>query len=79
MKKGILLAACFSLFAAGVVITSCKKDKEWKGCTCKFVYSGERGTETYSAAELKEEGISSCAELQKAESEYFESITCSDL
>ena len=83
MKKVVLLAGCLSLLAVGFFSASCKKDEpEWKGCTCSVWYTdGRRGSETVTAAELKLEGISSCAEMQGALRNWddVQNATCTNL
>ena len=92
MKKVFLLAGCLSLLAVGIIGVSCKKDeakeepkeeakKEWKGCICTLEYDGERETHTFTAAELKEEGLNSCAETQRELREWADAdrVTCTDL
>ena len=59
MKKSILLVVCLGFLAVGAISVSCSKDDEWKGCRC--TYEGE--TEEITAAEAKEEGYNSCAEI----------------
>jgi hypothetical protein len=81
MKKIILLAGCFSLFAVAAIGISCSKDEEWKGCKCTYTYDGEKETDSATAEELKEEDITSCAELKRYLIEYnfYEKVSCSDL
>ena len=79
MKKVILLVGCFSLLALGAISVSCKKDKDWKGCSCTFLFLplGE-----FPAEDLKAEGINNCSELQASltdENEGATGITCKDL
>lgn len=84
-KKIFLLIGCFALLTMGIVGISCKKEekKEWKGCTCTAKFDdGDKETNTWSAAELKEEGISSCSQLKKeilSDEDDIVSLTCSDL
>lgn len=87
MKKLILLVGCLSLLTIGAISVSCSKDDDWKGCHCTASYQGVQVfAEDVSAEDLKEEGISSCAEAEAYASEYVEEevgegvdVTCTNL
>ena len=71
MKKVFLLVGILSLLAAGV-ISSCKKDEEWKGCSCTVTVSEGGTTLTfggddfeYTSSNLQRRGFNSCSEFEK--------------
>lgn len=88
MKK-MFIASAIMLFAVGAM-TSCKDSAE-NGCTCDYKvtmeYEGqsmtEEGTRDVSAAEVKEEGFSSCKayasamEKEAKEDSYIKSASIS--
>jgi hypothetical protein len=87
MKKSILLVVCLGFLAVGAISVSCSKDDEWKGCHCTASYQGVQVfAEDVTAEELKEDGITSCAEAAALASEYVEeelgesvNVTCTNL
>ena len=83
MKKGFLLIGCLCLLAVSIVNISCKKDEEWKGCSCTQVdYDGYRSSYTVTAAEAKQYGAESCGTVAGMQKMYdYEAMTvnCSDL
>jgi len=77
MKKTFLLLGCLTLLTVGIITISCKKDKKdsasGKGCTCKgYDDDGDHYVDTWTAEDLKEEGLSSCGEIRTKYPEYYE-------
>ena len=78
MKKRILVAACFSLLAIGMINIACSKEDEWKGCRCTTKYQPH--PDDISAEVLKREfGINSCSEAQAILRELYDDVSCVNL
>ena len=64
MKKQILMVSALVMVALSSMLVACdkkEKDAASNGCTC--TYNGD--PEKFSASEMKEEGASTCSELQE--------------
>ncbi len=77
MKKQILMVSALVMVALSSMLVACdkkEKDAASNGCTCTYE-DGDK--ETYTQAELKEEGIPNCSALSQYLSYYEdETVTC---